>query len=55
MTNFQFPLFQVKPTSDLISQEFFNTNSGFYVPINTILGGPYYKDDNILVKIIIFL
>lgn len=46
---------QVTPTSDLISQEFFNTKSGFSVPISAILDGPYCKNDNVLVKIVIFL
>ncbi|XP_031640034.1 uncharacterized protein LOC116352001 [Contarinia nasturtii] len=46
---------QVTPTSDLISNEFANTNDGFRVPNSAILSGPYSKDDNLLIKIIINL
>lgn len=46
---------QETPTSDLISQEFINTNSGFSVPNHAIVSGPYAKDNNILLKITIFL
>ncbi|KAJ6647137.1 hypothetical protein Bhyg_02357 [Pseudolycoriella hygida] len=46
---------QGTPTSDLISQEFLNTKSGFPVPNSAVKSPPYAKNDNILIKIVIFL
>lgn len=46
---------QEAPTSDLISQEFFNTNSGFPVPTSAISSEPFCKRDSVLIKIVIFL
>ncbi|XP_037033425.1 uncharacterized protein LOC119072343 [Bradysia coprophila] len=46
---------QGTPTSDLISQEFLNTKSGFPVPNSAIKSAPYAKDDNILIKVVVFL
>lgn len=48
-------VYQVTPTSDLVSQEFNNTLTGFLVPNNAILTGPYSKNENLLIKIIITL
>lgn len=41
--------------TDLISQEFLNTNSGFMIPNSAISSSSYSKDDSILIKIIIYL
>lgn len=41
--------------TDLISQEFLNTNNGFMIPNSAIASSSYSKDDSILIKIIIYL
>lgn len=46
---------QETPTKDLVSQEFFNTKSGFQVPNSAIVSGPYAKDSAILIKVVIYL
>lgn len=50
-----FSVSQRAPTSDLISQEFFNTNSGFPVPNSAVSSEPFCKNDSVLIKIVIFL
>lgn len=46
---------QETPTKDLVSQEFYNTLSGFQVPNSAIRSGPYAKDSTILIKVVVYL
>lgn len=43
------------PFSDLNSQEFWNTNTGFTIPYRALLTNSYLKQDKILVEVVIYL
>lgn len=43
------------PFSDLDSQEFWNTNTGFIIPFRALLTNSYLKQDKILVEVVIYL
>lgn len=48
-------LLQGVPFSDLNSQEFWNTNTGFTIPYRALLTNSYLKQDKILVEVVIYL
>ncbi|XP_055624294.1 uncharacterized protein LOC129767423 [Toxorhynchites rutilus septentrionalis] len=43
------------PFSDLNSQEFWNTNTGFTIPYRALLTNSYLKQDKILIEVVIYL
>lgn len=43
------------PFSDLNSQEFWNTNTGFTIPFRALLTNSYLKQDKVLVEVVIYL
>lgn len=47
---------QSMPATDLISQDFYNTNSGgFSIPNSAISGERYAKNDTVLIRIVIYI
>uniref|UniRef100_A0A336LN78 CSON014112 protein n=1 Tax=Culicoides sonorensis TaxID=179676 RepID=A0A336LN78_CULSO len=46
---------QGTPATDLISQDFMDTTSGFQIPTNTITGTRYVKNDTVLIRVVIYI
>ncbi|XP_063698190.1 uncharacterized protein LOC134829123 [Culicoides brevitarsis] len=43
------------PATDLISQDFYDTRSGFQIPTNTITGTRYVTNDTVLIRVVIYI
>ncbi|XP_017479691.1 PREDICTED: mediator of RNA polymerase II transcription subunit 15 [Rhagoletis zephyria] len=42
-------------SKDLISQEFYNLETGFLIPNSALLGSPFIKNDSLLIQIFLYL